>query len=520
MFHGSYKKDVRIDWERATQTVKVRWTDYEKVLKGAKGYSRYGSKQIKCGVKYTRAEATAELTAYAEREQQKSIERAEAIRKDTKAVTTSASLGKTHKVVAAAFLRLLENCRITSSERPQTINDCRNDVNRFADWLDKHHPNIELHRITKVIAEDYCKHLSKSYSYSSVKTYKAHLVYTFNSIIDIFEESPVKYSNPFARVKLSNAVNNTVEGRKDIYTLEQLTHILKRAGESKKYKQPACVQRFAFFYMLMVTGWRIGDVARLTWDAVDFKKRVITNLHSKTVKTTGVHTKVYMTKLMEEVFTALSEFDRPKEYKNFVFSVNREGVKNLQQRNVTNAQTHIDNMRKELGLHEVEKRGKNEMHAHTIHSIRGSFITHMGGKRFSETLVDYLAGHNLKGVNKQHYNRYDSDPEYYTRDIIEEVEKLVDARHAFHVAMYGENTANGLMCDGDGVSFLFDEGAKALMEPRYWTEDAVSELCNYAAFGHPTSTIKRVIIRLNKLRAEEGARKVDAAFVAKHLRRH
>ena len=58
------------------------------------------------------------------------------------------------------------------------------------------------------------------------------------------------------------------------------------------------------------------------------------------------------------------------------------------------------------------------------------------------------------------------------------------------------------------------------MEPRYWTEDAVSELCNYAAFGHPTSAIKRVIIRLNELRAEEGARKVDAAFVAKHLRRH
>lgn len=520
MFHRSYKKDVQVVWERASQTVKVRWTDYEKVLKGAKGYSRYGSKQLKCGVRYTRAEATAELTAYAEREQQKSIERAEAIRREGKAATTSASFGKAQKVVAAAFLRLLDNNRITSSERPQTINDCRNDVNRFADWLDKHHPNIELHRITKVIAEDYCKHLSKSFSYSSVKTYKAHLVYTFNSIIDIFEESPVKYSNPFARVKLSTTVNNTVEGRKDIYSLEQLTHILKRAGESKKYKQPACVQRFAFFYMLMVTGWRIGDVARLTWDAVDFKKRVITNLHSKTVNTTGVHTKVYMTKLMKEVFTALSEYDRPKEYKNFVFSVNREGVKNLQQRNVTNAQTHIDNMREELGLHEVEKRGKNKMHAHTIHSIRGSFITHMGGKRFPETLVDYLAGHNLKGVNKQHYNRYDSDPEYYTRDIIEEVEKLVDARHAFHVAMYGENTANGLMFDGDGVSFLFDEGAKALMEPRYWTEDAVRELCNYAAFGHPTSAIKRVIIRLNELRAEEGARKVDAAFVAKHLRRH
>lgn len=493
----------------------VRWTDYEKAYQGYKGNSRYRNRQIKCGTIYSRKEAEEELMVIAKREQQKSIERAEELKRQG-IHPSSRTTAKDDTVYASSFLRLLDDSRITKSTRRQTINDCRNYVNQFADWLDKHYPNIELHKITKLMAEDYCKHLSKRFAFSSVKTYRAHLVYTFNSIIDIFEQSPIKYGNPFAKVTLTRVLNDTVEGRKEIFTFEQLAYILKRAGENEKHKQPARIQRFAFFYLLIVTGWRVGDLASFKWSSVDFKKRVVTNLHGKTEDNTGVHTKIYMTELMKEVLMALRDLKRPKEFEEYLFSVGRGGVKNLHQRNVTNAQTHMDNIREELELHETVKRGKYKVHAHTIHSIRGSFITHMAPKRFEETLVNYIVGHKLSGINEKHYKRYDSEPELYTRDIIETMESLVDARHAFDVALYGEKHACGLLMEGDNIDDMPDGWEEYLLKERFWKEEGVAYLRFIGVQGNPPSVIKSRIRALNKFRVEQGARWVDAALIVKY----
>lgn len=509
MSYKGYKNDIVIKYDKVTKTVKVRWTDYEKAYHGYKGNSRYGNRQIKCGTTYSRKEAEAELMALAMREQQKSIERAE----ELKAKGVKPSSVKDDKTYASSFLRLLDDKSITSSELPRTIRDCRNDVNRFADWLDKNHPNIELKDVDDDVAKAYCSYLSKKFAYSSIKTYRAHLVYTFNSIVSKFKKSPIRYTNPFREFKLTDAVKNKVEGRKDIFNFEQLAYILKRAGENEKHKQPARIQRFAFFYLLIVTGWRVGDLAEFQWKDVNFKKRVITNLHGKTEDSTGVHTRVYMTNLMKEVLMALRDLKRPKEFKDYLFSVGRGGVKNLHQRNVTNAQTHMDHMREELELHEVVKRGKNKVHSHTIHSIRGSFITHMAPKRFDETLVNYIVGHKLTGINEKHYKRYDSDPELYTRDIIETMESLVDARHAFNVALYGEKHARGLMMEGDSIADMPDGWEEYLLKERFWKEEGLAYLRFKAAQGNPPHVIKGMIRSLNKFRVEQGARWVDAALI-------
>ena len=513
--YKGYKQDIVIKYDKVTRTVSVRWTDYEKAYQGYKGNSRYRNRQIKCGTIYSRKEAEEELMVIAKREQQKSIERAEELKRQG-IHPSSRTTAKDDTVYASSFLRLLDDSRITKSTRRQTINDCRNYVNQFADWLDKHYPNIELHKITKLMAEDYCKHLAKRFAFSSVKTYRAHLVYTFNSVIDIFEQSPIKYGNPFAKVTLTRVLNDTVEGRKEIFNFEQLAYILKRAGENEKHKQPARIQRFAFFYLLIVTGWRVGDLASFKWSSVDFKKRVVTNLHGKTEDNTGVHTKIYMTELMKEVLMALRDLKRPKEYEEYLFSVGRGGVKNLHQRNVTNAQTHMDNIREELELHETVKRGKYKVHAHTIHSIRGSFITHMAPKRFEETLVNYIVGHKLTGVNEKHYKRYDSEPETYTRDIIETMEGLVDARHAFNVALYGEKQACSLLMEGDSLEDMPDGWEEYLLKERFWTEEGIAYIRFKSVQGSPPHVIKGMIAGLNKFRVKEGARWVDAALVEKY----
>ena len=510
--YKGYKQDIVIKYDKVTKTVSVRWTDYEKAYQGYKGNSRYRNRQIKCGTIYSRKEAEEELMVIAKREQQKSIERAE----ELKAKGVKPSSVKDDKTYASSFLRLLDDKSITSSELPRTIRDCRNDVNRFADWLDKNHPNIELKNVDDDVAKAYCNYLSKKFAYSSIKTYRAHLVYTFNKIVSKFKKSPIRYTNPFREFRLTEAVKNKVEGRKDIFNFEQLSYILKRAGENEKHKQPARIQRFAFFYLLIVTGWRVGDLAEFQWKDVNFKKRVITNLHGKTEDSTGVHTRIYMTNLMMEVLTALRDLKRPKEFEKYLFSVGRGGVKNLRQRNVTNAQTHMDHMREELELHEVVKRGKNKVHAHTIHSIRGSFITHMAPKRFDETLVNYIVGHKLTGINEKHYKRYDSEPETYTRDIIETMESLVDARHAFDVALYGEKHACGLLMEGDSIADMPDGWEEYLLQNKRWTEEGIAYLRFKSVQGNPPSVIKGLIRSLNKYREEQGAKCVDAALVVKY----
>ena len=213
---------------------------------------------------------------------------------------------------------------------------------------------------------------------------------------------------------------------------------------------------------------------------------------------------------------ALRDLERPKEFEEYLFSVGRGGVKNLHQRNVTNAQTHMDNIREELELHETVKRGKYKVHAHTIHSIRGSFITHMAPKRFEEALVNYIVGHKLSGINEKHYKRYDSEPELYTRDIIETMESLVDARHAFDVALYGEKQACSLLMEGDSLEDMPDGWEEYLLKERFWKEEGIAYLRFKSVQGSPPSVIKGLISSLNKFRVEQGARWVDAALVEKY----
>ena len=156
------------------------------------------------------------------------------------------------------------------------------------------------------------------------------------------------------------------------------------------------------------------------------------------------------------------------------------------------------------------------MHTHTIHSIRGSFITHMSPPRYDEKLVNYIVGHQLVDVNDTNYKRYDSDPEFYTREIIETMEGLVDARHAFNVALYGEKQACGLMTEGDSIDDMPDGWEEYLLKNRFWTEEGLAYLRFKSVQGNPPHVIKGMIAGLNKFRVKQGARWVDAALVEKY----
>lgn len=507
------KNDIKLSYDAREKVVSVQWTDWEAAVRGLKGNYRYKKRKIKIDEYTTRKEAEEKLRTIAEKEQKDSIQRAESLLGRVESGDVAPDSIKVP--FATKFLRNLKDSQVTSSEREKTIRDARKAVNDFCDWLDKNYPNILLNKITKVIAETYFKTLEKKFAFSSVKTIRAYLVFTFNRIIDYFEEATFKILNPFSRVTLKKVLNDTVENRKAIFSKEELSLILKRAGQGERLKTPMLVQRYALFYFLMVTGWRVGDIADMTWEAINYKKRIVTNLHSKTEKSTGVLTKIYMTPLMERVLKTMESYQRPEEFKNFIFSVGRKGVKDLHQRIVTNTQSHMDNMREELNLHDSAKRGRYDMHTHTIHSIRGSFITHMVGEGHQETLVDYIVGHNLSSVNAKHYSRYDSEPEKFTRAIIETMEGFIDAEFALNVALYGEDKAKSLLVEGDSIEAMPNNWEENLIKNKFWSEEGIAYLRYLSSVGNPPSKIKKTIEAINHYREEKAAKLIDASLIEK-----
>ena len=140
----------------------------------------------------------------------------------------------------------------------------------------------------------------------------------------------------------------------------------------------------------------------------------------------------------------------------------------------------------------------------------------MSPPRYDEKLVNYIVGHQLVDVNDTNYKRYDSDPEFYTRDIIETMEGLVDARHAFNVALYGEQHACGLLMEGDSIADMPDGWEEYLLQSKRWTEEGIAYLRFKSVQGSPPSVIKGLISSLNKFRVEQGAKCVDAALVVKY----
>ena len=213
----NFKNDVRIAYDAKSKTVEVRWTDWEAAARGLKGNSRTKKRKIKVDAYTSRAEAEERLKIIAEKEQKDSIQRAQFLLGRVESGDVAPDSIKVP--FATKFLRNLKDSQVTSSEREKTIRDARKAVNNFCDWLDKNYPNILLNKITKVIAETYFKTLEKKFAFSSIKTTRAYLVFTFNRIIDYFEEATFKILNPFSRVTFKKGwarrkIKNTHAGAK------------------------------------------------------------------------------------------------------------------------------------------------------------------------------------------------------------------------------------------------------------------------------------------------------------------
>lgn len=409
-----------ISYNKKTRTFTAVWKDYAKEALGER--YPYGRKSEKWqGVKHPSAKEKREiekrLMTFAADEEHKSKAKADYIRIH----------GKDDEITATGYLSNLQDGEISRTNRQGEKKEARRIIKAFVTWLDDKHKGIALHKINEVIATQFYKHLEKKgITSGSMQKYKTRLSFLFKRVIRKYEESPLKYKNPFSTLSLDDAIPPQAPHKRKPYEETHLQDFLHYSKTSKKLDKWQILQRFAIFYFLTVTGWRISDILGLSWQQVDLHKGIIKLTHSKT-KDRDLKTDLFITDLMNEILTALHlmKDEAPNEYKRFVFSMRKGGSPRAWYNSI---KTHFDDTRAKLKLDEYEQKGKVKTFSYTIHSFRHTVITRLTQAGYQEAKINYLVGHAPKTTEEKTYLTLEAKD---TKDLIEHMENLAKAQYFF-----------------------------------------------------------------------------------------
>ena len=327
---------------------------------------------------------------------------------------------------AAEYLLKLQDNEISISQRPAELRRARQIVCDFARYLQASHPGIFLHEIRTAVISGYYEHLHKqALAYGTMKRMTERMSFIFRRIVFRFEDSALKYTNPFERLRLADVVRKIDPTRKKILNATQLQLLLRESLISKRLNARERLQRFGIIYLLSVTGWRLGDVVTLRWEQVDLTARTMSLLHTKTAAK-GIRSVIYITDFMAHVLELLRTQNATGAWREFVFGHRATGTRHFKQAAERSIQSFFEIVRSKFGLNESTCHGKLNMHAYTIHSLRGSVITHLTEADFSEVKINYLVGHAPKTIEQRHYLRLDGNPEKATRALLEHMEQLMN----------------------------------------------------------------------------------------------
>lgn len=407
------------NYNKKTRTFTVIWKDYAKEALGEKyPYSRKSEKWQ--GVKHPstseRRAVEKRLMTLAADEEYKSKNKAQYIR----------THGNEEEITASGYLTNLQDDDLTITSRQGEKREARRFINEFITWLDDKHKGIVLHKINEVITKEYYKHLQgRGIAYGSIQKHITRLSYIFKQVIRKYEDSPLKYKNPFSTLRLDEVITKTAPTKRKPYTDLQIQDFLHYSITSKKLNKWQILQRFAIFYFLTVTGWRISDILSLTWEQIDLQKGIIKLTHSKTQKD-GIKTELYITDLMNEILTALylMRSEATKENRDYIFSLRTENAKGI----YFNISHFYKDTRKESRLDEHEQKGKVKTYTYTIHSFRHTVITRLTQAGYQEAKINYLVGHAPRTTEEKTYLTLEAKD---TKDLIEYMENLAKTQYFF-----------------------------------------------------------------------------------------
>ena len=406
-------------YNKKTRTFTVIWKDHAKEALGVKyPYGRKSKKWLgdKAPTASEKRAIEKELMQHADEEETKSKGQASFIRIH----------GKTDEITAAGYLMSLKDDELTITKDKTAQSVARHRINTFINWLNTKHRGLALHQVNSAIASQYYKYLEgERLAYATIQHHIARLRFVFNDAMIKYENSPLKPSNPFATLRLHKVITKVAGHKRKSYTNEQLQKFLLASIKSNHLNKWQLFQRFATYYFLIVTGWRVNDILRLKWESVDLQQGIIKHTHRKT-KNKRLQTELGITDLMHEILLMLKEMQQyaPDNRKEFVFSLYTGNADT----SYGNLIQHFARLREKWGLNEHEELGMQKTYTYTIHSFRGTVITRLTQAGYQEARINYLVGHAPTNTEAKHYLDLSAED---TIAMIEHMQDLSNARYFF-----------------------------------------------------------------------------------------
>ncbi len=513
---------MKATYNEKTGKFTLIWYDALKAYKGEK--SPYGRKQKawrgdKKPTKKEQALEIAELLEYGRQQEQLAQHEAEVLKKES-LVSVNGELQpdaeNIHEPInAVKWLTGVKATDISKAENPHTLQTVTRILVRFREWVKKNYPFIALHDIKHGIISEYINLINTSAT--AENNYK-YLKLLWRKIEIDFQESKLPYRDPFKYYKF---VKKITTNEKLAFTTQQLKGIMWHATEKaiddecEEYRRKYRQQKVFILYLLMVTGWRIGDILGLTWEQINFEQRTITLKHKKTAKRTGHETILYITPLMNRVLKAQMEI-----YK--VFPYNKQFVFNLRSlfREVsspTHYHVEIGKLIKEYcqkaGIYKLipQKSGFN-LKNYTIHCIRKSVITELQlSDQFSNEKIKYLVGHTDSSTQGKHYIKFKMYPERTTRGMVEFMEEMINAKYYINCILKGDIQAIVDECKEERRKLSYAQIYQ--LKTNFWTDEAISYLEQLQLQGENNARIDFLIHDCDEWRQSENAHAVTAKMV-------
>jgi integrase len=139
------------------------------------------------------------------------------------------------------------------------------------------------------------------------------------------------------------------------------------------------------FKLLLLTGSRVGEIAGLRWDEINFFEKIIT-LPSERTKNKIPHI-IPINKMMHEIIVS-----NPKLNDIYLFPA----INNTEPQKVDGFSQAIDRLLKKINIDKFSPR-----------DLRRTFKTLAGKAGISKEIRDRLQNHSLQDVSSLHYDKYD-----------------------------------------------------------------------------------------------------------------
>lgn len=302
-------------------------------------------------------------------------------------------------------------CRYSTSKKE--ISYARGVINKLIAWLSVNKKELTLETIKKRHIVAFFKDTHKGLSAGTVHNTLKILKTAFSLVI---EKRDLQIQNPLTRVRFTDIKGLLPETETDFRELGMFSESwLHRFWQYVQGLELIPGAR-ACIYCLLLTGWRVGDCVSLNKKQIDFKHNTITLLHSKTKKSTGAKTVLYLTPYLKELLEEASPDGMGNIWGNIVQRTKYDKVNKILQNFIA--------LEPPRGYEETQ--GKTAvLRSHTVHSFRRSVITHLKGRGVDSEIVRYMVGHSGGSIEEKHYNVFSAEPHRFTKIPLLGIEKMI-----------------------------------------------------------------------------------------------